>query len=172
MKLTLEKADNLEDWAWVFHLRYAVRDQMEEKNSETLLQEAKDKLNQAEEDLEDFKDRLEPGSEEAYLALGKVYYQRARLLTKFSTEWEETARNYALAATYLESYSKEVDQLNELQLSVQGWLDELSEDEVSHLTTVMKEVLDDKERENWECGVLRGWIDDVILAEPAFGLGR
>jgi tetratricopeptide (TPR) repeat protein len=173
MKLALEKADNLEDWAWAFHLRYAVRDKMEEKNPEALLQGVKDKLNQAEEALEDFKGKVEPGLEEAYLILGKVYYQRARLLTKFSTEWEETARNYALAATYLESYSEEVDQLNELQLSVQGWLEELpSEDEVRNLTTVMREILDDREREGWECGALRGWIDDVILAAPAFGLGR
>jgi len=173
MELVLEKADNLEDWAWVFHLRYAYRDQMEEKNPEALLQEAKDKLNKAEEALEDFKGKVEPGLEEAYLILGKVCYQRARLLTKFSTEWEETARNYALAATYLESYSKQVDQLNELQLSVQGWLDELPhEDEVRNLAAVMKGILNDREREGWECGTLRGWIDDVILAEPTFGLGR
>jgi tetratricopeptide (TPR) repeat protein len=172
-KLILKKADNLEDWAWAFHLRYAYRDFMEEENPEALLQRAKDKLNEAEKILEGSKVRVEAGLE-PHLILGKVHYQHALLLAKFGEleEQEETARNYALAATYLETYSDEAWELEELQRSIEGWLSELSEDELGNLAEAMKEVLDEREREGWKCGVLRRWLDDVILGAPMLGLGR
>ena len=172
-KLILEQADNLEDWAWALHLRYAYRVPMEEENPEDLLQEAKDKLNKAEKILEDFRNRVEPGLE-AHLILGKVHYQHALLLAKFgeSEEREEAARDYTLAATYLETYSDEARELEELHRSVEGWLSQFPEDELGNLAQVMKEVLDEREREGWKCVALRGWIDDVILAAPALGLGR
>ncbi len=172
--LIFEKADNLEDWAWVFHLRYAYRDRMGEKNPQALLQKTEDKLNEVEKTLKDFKGKVEPGLE-AHLLLGKVCYQRALLLAKFgeAKEQEEAARNYALAATYLETYSEEAKELEHLQLSIESWLSEFSErDEVGHLAKAMREVLGERAREGWKYRILQGWLDDVILAAPAFGLGR
>ena len=172
-KLTLERADNLEDWAWAFHLRYAYQAPMNEKNPENLLHEAKHKLNRAEEILKDCKDRVEPGLE-PHLILGKVHYQHALLLAKFggSQERDEAARDYALAATYLETYSREARELEELHRSIEGWLSQFSEDELRRLAWMMKEILDERERQGWECMASRAWIDDVILAAPALGLGR
>jgi len=168
--LKLKKADNLEDWAWVYHLRYAYRDRMGEEAPQALFQQAEEKLDEAEEHLRDFKGRVERGLE-GHLYLGKVHYQRAHLM-KFPEDWEKVARNYALAAIYLETYSSEAEELRELLLGIKGWLGRFSEDEVRNISEVMKGVLSEKEREGWACEALRGWIDDVILAAPALGLER
>jgi len=167
--LALEKADNLEDWAWVYHLRYAYRDQMEEKEPANLYRQASDKLNTAEDLLMDFTLRQDRGLE-GHLNLGKIYFQRAHLL-KFCEDWPEVAQNYALAAAYLETYSEEAEELKGLLLAVEGWLGTRTETEVSNLTTIMKTTLDAKDKEGWQCGRLLRWIDDVILAAPTLGSG-
>lgn len=170
--LKLKKADNLEDWAWVYHLRYAYREQMGEENPQALFQQAEAKLDEAEEYLQDFKERIESGLE-GYLHLGKVHYQRAHLM-KFQEQWKEVARNYALAAIYLETYSREAEELKELLFSIESWLGRFPDEEVRNLTGIMKEVVSEKEEEGWTCGVLRGWIDDVILGAQrlAWAWGR
>jgi tetratricopeptide (TPR) repeat protein len=167
--LGVEKADNLEDWAWVYHLRYAYRDQMEEEKPQDLFQQATGMLDAAEEKLGGFQIRPEGGLE-GHLYLGKVYFQRAHLM-KFCEDRQEVARNYALAAAYLETYSEEAEELKQLLLAIEGWLGGFSEVEVGSLAGTMKNILDTQEREGWKCGALRRWIDDVILAAPTLGLG-
>jgi len=168
--LKLEKADNLEDWAWVYHLRYAYREKMKEETPQALFRQAEEKLDAAEANLEDFKRRVEQGLE-GHLYLGKIHYQRAHLM-KFQEDWEAVARNYALAATYLETYSSEATELKQLLFAIESWLGRFPEDQTRALTGVMKEVLNEKESAGWRCVALRGWLDDVILAAPTFGLGR
>lgn len=166
--LKLKKADNLEDWAWVFHLRYAYRDVMGEEDPQLLLQKAHDKLDEAEQNLRDFKERAEPGLE-ANLYMGKIHFQRAHLM-KFYENWKEAAKNYALAAAYLEAYSAEAEELRELLLGVENWLGQFSKDKIQDLVGVMNQTVSEREAAGWKCETLRSWIGYVILGAPELRL--
>ena len=60
-ELLVQKADNLEDWTWLYHLRYAYRNTMKEEAPEDLLRAAVGMLDKSESLLERSKDRPERG---------------------------------------------------------------------------------------------------------------
>jgi len=171
-QLKMAKVDNLEDWAWIFHLRRAYAKQMNEEHPDELVNRMNEKLGEAETILEntiDFKKPPSPGMVACFL-MGKIYYQRALFLKKFGSNSEhlEAAINFALAATYFETFSPKADELNELLFSIDNWLRKLSPKEAVDLVDKMKEVIQARKSEGWQGKILHEWLDDVVLTSPQF----
>lgn len=98
-ELSLERADNLEDWAWVFHLRLAYREQKGDPMTEEELRDhVTDRLDQAEPLLRKALAGSEPRKGlQAYYILGSVHHQRGRFLHKFDQDIEGAMQRYALS---------------------------------------------------------------------------
>ena len=171
-QLKMAMADNLEDWAWVYHLRRAYAEPMNEEHPDELVNRMNEKLSEAETLLEntvDFKPPPHPGMV-AYFLMGKIWYQRALFLKKFGqhSEHPEAAKAFAIAATYLETFSPDADELSELLFSVDNWLSKFSPEKAFHLVDVMKKVIQVRESEGWQGRILLEWLDDVVLTSPHF----
>lgn len=103
--LRVAQADNLEDWAWVYHLRQAYRERMgDPEASETLEREVFQRLQQAEELVREAADSDREGLQEQYVA-GSIHHQWGRYIHKFKEDLEEALKHYALSIAYYDRFS-------------------------------------------------------------------
>ena len=115
-ELAVEQADNLEDWAWVFHLRHAYRGEMPETESpSTLREETLTRLDKAEALLSP---RADPGRGglRAHCIMGSVHHQWGRYLHKFGDNLREALEHYALSVAYYDLFTPEHVERREIVL--------------------------------------------------------
>jgi hypothetical protein len=168
-ELYIDQADNLEDWAWIFHLRQAYREETGEPLSqEELRKEVFKRLQDAEKLAESsIKDPTSKGLQAHYI-LGSVHHQRGRFVHKFEDDVPEALKEYALAvAYYTQFFVNPTDPLERrervrehIRYTFEDLLERTSLQEVEQMRDQMLQAVRDKEL---SVVALQGWLDELIM---------
>jgi tetratricopeptide (TPR) repeat protein len=166
--LFIDQADNLEDWAWVYHLRRAYEEQTgEEMSHEELRREVFDRLSQAEAlALVSVEDITQKGLQ-AYYILGSVHHQRGRFIHNFHSDDQEALKEYALAVAYYDHFAlNPLDPLERrervrehVRYTLQGALQKSSEEVVEEICDEMVRVVQEKGLPSID---LRRWLESAL----------
>lgn len=164
-KIPMVAADNLEDWAWIYHLRYAYFESMQETcTREELVSKVEDKLHQSEKLLEKYKDVNQPGIE-AHFYLGKIYFQRALFNFKFLPRDSQKISSYfATSCAFFETFSADVTELKEVLATIDRWLDkkDIQQKEANEIAEQIGVQLILKHEAGWQVEKSLAWINDVV----------
>lgn len=137
-EMRVERADNLEDWAWVFHLRVAYSDGMEEPwEKERLEEETLERLQEADEILAQVADPTIEGLHAHYIA-GGVHHQWGRYLHKFGGDLPRALQHYALSVAYYDQFTLQpLERRERVMEHIQDTLDEQPDEDVPALIADM-----------------------------------
>nr|HID14623.1 tetratricopeptide repeat protein [Anaerolineae bacterium] len=154
------QADNLEDWAWVFHLRRAYKDSMKDPEETAILeQEVLQRLRKAEELVREAADSDREGLQEQYVA-GSIHHQWGRFIHKFKVDLEDELRHYALSIAYYDRYSSEpVERRDRVLGHLQDTLAGLPPAQARRLATVMLHAVEERRLPAEE---LRRRLEDMV----------
>jgi tetratricopeptide (TPR) repeat protein len=165
--LVVDQADNLEDWAWVFHLRRAYREITGDDADAAMLRRGVfDRLDRAEKlALKSIDDKKRPGLQ-AYYILGSVHHQRGRFIHKFEDNIGEALKEYALSVAYYDHFAlNPLDPLERRERVLQhirSTLEDVSERlPVEQLERMMSEMSETVEKEGLPSAAL-DWFDDLV----------
>lgn len=158
--LFVDRADNLEDWAWVFHLRRAYREVMgDDLDPAALERETLDRLKEAEDLIRDLAD---PGQEglRVYYVAGSVHHQWGRYFHKFTDDVSAALRRYALSIAYYDQFTLEpVGRRDRVLEHLENAFAELPADEVEQSAQEMLRVVEERHLPARE---LRSWIENTV----------
>jgi hypothetical protein len=155
------QADNLEDWAWVFHLRRAYKETMEDpEDIATLEKEVLQRLQRAEELVREAADSDHNGLQEQYVA-GSIHHQWGRYIHKFKGDLEEALRHYALSIVYYDKYSEEPVERRERVLDI--LLETLAQVSPEQVNRLVKEMLRAVEERHLPAGELLRRLEDMVM---------
>ncbi|MBN1486170.1 MAG: ATP-binding protein [Anaerolineae bacterium] len=158
--LRVDQANNLEDWAWVFHLRRAYRELMaDEEDDDDLEEEVFERLDKAEDLILDL---IDPGAEgiQAHYIAGSIHHQWGRCYHKFRADVCEALRHYALSVAYYDQFTLEFVERRELVMDhIQNTFAELSAKQVKQMAEVMFDALDERHLKAYR---LRRWLKDTV----------
>ncbi|HEY88852.1 MAG TPA: ATP-binding protein [Thermoflexia bacterium] len=138
-------ANNLEDWAWIYHLRLAFRENMQDKASPKYLREKELRYLDRAEKL------LQLGSNDhadKYFLEGNICHQRGRYFHKFEEDYVKAIQQYALAIGYYDRFS-EVQPIRRREIVMEHIEDILNKRELNsaqkeNLIEVMQNILDER----------------------------
>jgi len=159
--LRVAQADNLEDWAWVFHLRRAYKEAMgDPEEVSTLEREVLQRLQQAEELVREAADSDREGLQEQYVA-GSIHHQWGRFIHKFTENLKEAVWHYVLSIVYYDRYSLEPVERRERVLG--HLLDILAELSPEQARSLIDEMLRAVEERNLPAGEFRRRLEDMVI---------
>jgi hypothetical protein len=141
----VSQADNLEDWAWVFHLRRAYKEEMDDpEEAATLERQVLQRLQRAEELVREAADSDREGLQEQYVA-GSIHHQWGRYTHKFKEDLKEALRHYALSIVYYDRYSQEpVERRDRVLGHLLDTLAKLPTDQVEYLVEEMIRAVEER----------------------------
>jgi tetratricopeptide (TPR) repeat protein len=158
--LLVNKADNLEDWAWVFHLRRAFREMMEDElEPATLGEEVLKRLREAENLIRDEADPEKEGLLAHYIA-GSIHHQWGRYIHKFEDNIGAALQQYAISTAYYDQFSSGPIRRRDLVVGhIQNALVGLPAGRIRQLA---EEMLNAVEKKRLPARELRRWIEDTV----------
>jgi len=159
-RLLINRADNLEDWAWVFHLRRAYCDAMgDELEPAALEQKMLERLQEAEDLIKDKADPEKEGLQAHYIA-GSVHHQWGRFVHKFKDDTKAALKHYALSVAYYDRYSSEP--LERRDRVLEHIENVLAGSPPAQAKEFAKEMLHAVEERGLPARELRHWIQDIV----------
>jgi tetratricopeptide (TPR) repeat protein len=162
--LPVDQADNLEDWAWVFHLRCAYREDMgDDLDPSALKKEVFDRLARAEQlALGSVTDPKLRGLQ-AYYILGSLHHQRGRYVHKFEDDQGEALRQYALSMAYYDQFSlNPVDPLERRERVREHVLSLFESTSIDQAKQMIRTMVGAVESRQLLSTALRRWLEDVV----------
>lgn len=157
--LPVNRADNLEDWAWIFHLRWAYREFMgDELSPGALEKELTTRLKEAEKLLENEVDPAKRGLQAHYVA-GSVHHHWGRFFQKFKGDVQEALKHYALSVAYYDCFSPHpLERRDRVLEHIEATLAELPPHEARNRAMEMLEVVKEKGLPTQE---ISRWLQDI-----------
>ena len=158
--LLVNRADNLEDWAWVFHLRRSFRETMgDELEPATLGEEVLKRLREAENLIRDEADPEKEGLLAHFIA-GSVHHQWGRYIHKFKDDIGAALQQYAISTAYYDQFSSGPIRRRDLVVGhIQNALVGLPTGRIRQLA---EEMLNAVEKKRLPARELRRWIEDTV----------
>ena len=163
--LSVDQADNLEDWAWVFHLRRAYRGPMgDDLSPAALKKEVFDRLDRAEDLILSSVTDPKLRGLQAYYILGSTHHQKGRYIHKFEENIGEALQQYALSVAYYDQFSLDpVDPLERrerVREHILSTLEGLSS--IDQAEQMIEKMLDAVESRHLPSAELRRWLQDIV----------
>jgi len=158
----LARADNLEDWAWVFHLRQAYRERMgDELTPNTLEREVLERLREAEGLVRDEAKPDQEGLQAHYIA-GSVHHQWGRYVHKFKGDINAALQHYALSVAYYDQFTREpVERRERVIEHIENTLNRLPAAQVRRLADEMLHAVEER---GLPAHDLRRWVQDTVTS--------
>lgn len=158
----LARADNLEDWAWVFHLRRAYCEKMgDELEPADLKREVLKRLQEAEDLIRDEADPTKEGLQAHYIA-GSVHHQWGRLVHKFEENISAALQHYALSIAYYDQFTRQpVERRERVMEYIENTLTGLPATQAKRLADEMLRAVEERRLPARE---LRRWIRDTVAS--------
>ncbi|MDY7079881.1 MAG: tetratricopeptide repeat protein, partial [Chloroflexota bacterium] len=156
----VNRADNLEDWAWMFHLRRSFAEMMEDELEPAALgRKVLECLQEADNLIQDEADPRREGLLAHYVA-GNVHHQWGRYIHKFEGDIGAALQQYAISTAYYDQFSSGPIRRRDLVVGhIQNTLVLLSAADIRQFADRMLESVDQKHLPARE---LRRWIEDTV----------
>ncbi len=171
--LFVDRADNLEDWAWIFHLQRAYRNILEDDTDHIILKnKVFNCLNQAEELALNSIGSQEQAGLQAYYILGNIYHQRGRFIHKFENNYIKALKEYALSVAYYDQFALNpydpLERKEHLLHHIRSRLNDMlgsspiEQTKMEQVKQVREEMLKAVEDKKLPSKELRKWMDNCI----------
>jgi len=167
-ELYIDQADNLEDWAWVYHLRRAYGDRTGETMShEELKHKVFDYLAHAEELVFKSISDIQSKGLQGHYILGSIHHQCGRFAHKFGEDLTKALKEYALAVTYYSLFavnpSDPLERRERVREHIRETFINLLEGPPQKAEEMRESMIEAVEDEGLSSSDLERWMDDLII---------